>query len=260
VRGWRAAHAGNSEEHLVHNTRAIELFEQTGDVRSLCRERTNLGFAYCELGLYEEAERPLRGAMETADRMGLGSVSAVAKQNLAMALARQGRVAEARALVEDALGVFRAQGDRRMEMAAAITLAQVLKVMNDLEAAEHTARAAAHVAAAPPDRCQALGALADVLLSRRKFAEALAAAKESTELLESLGGIDEGEALVRLVYAKSLAANGLLDEAKAAAGAARERLRARAATMRDPQRKKTFLEKVPDNARTMELAHAWLGD
>ena len=65
---------------------------------------------------------------------------------------------------------------------------------------------------------------------------------------------------MRLVYAKALAANGLLDEAKTAAGVARERLRARAASMREQKHMESLLERVPDNARTMELARAWLGD
>jgi hypothetical protein len=79
-------------------------------------------------------------------------------------------------------------------------------------------------------------------------------------LLASLGKIDEGEALVRLAYVEALFANGDHSAAYAAIAEARERILATAAGIDDPGRHKTFLENVPENARTLSLAQAWLGE
>ena len=83
--------------------------------------------------------------------------------------------------------------------------------------------------------------------------EALARAREASALLAELGVIDEGETLVRLVLAEALRRRGLVEEGNAAAKAAREALLARADKIRDPRWRKSFLEKVPENARTMAL-------
>jgi eukaryotic-like serine/threonine-protein kinase len=98
--------------------------------------------------------------------------------------------------------------------------------------------------------------LAQVLLAQARPAEALAAAQEAVRLLEVLGGIDEGESLVRLSYAEALAANAQPEAAARALKEARDRLLARAAPIADPAVRRSFLESVPDNARTLELAAA----
>jgi tetratricopeptide (TPR) repeat protein len=258
VRGWRAVHAGDSGAHLDHMTRSIEFLALTGDVRNECKERVNLGFALNELGQYEEAETPLLDAMATADRMGIGAVVATARQNLAVSLARQGRLDEAQEIAEEALAAFRAQGNRRMQTAASISLATILKRKDDLDGALLAAQQAVEAGGAPPDRCQALASLAEILLARRSWVEALDAARDANELLASLGGIDEGEALVRLVYAQALAHTGHQGAAGEAITFARDRLLARAAKIHDPAQRATFLERVPDNALTLELAGKWL--
>ncbi len=52
-------------------------------------------------------------------------------------------------------------------------------------------------------------------------------------------------------------ANGL--DARGAVGVAAERLRQRAARISDPGWRQSFLERVPDNARLLELARLWQG-
>ncbi|HLM71661.1 MAG TPA: hypothetical protein VK459_03180, partial [Polyangiaceae bacterium] len=64
---------------------------------------------------------------------------------------------------------------------------------------------------------------------------------------------------VRLVYAESLAAAGEEEAAREAIAGARDHLLKQAATIADADYKKSFLESVPENARTMDLARRWLG-
>jgi len=66
--------------------------------------------------------------------------------------------------------------------------------------------------------------------------------------------------LSRLGYAEALDATGDHAAACAAITEARDRLLAQAARIDDPSRRKTFLENVPENARTLSLARQWLGE
>lgn len=78
------------------------------------------------------------------------------------------------------------------------------------------------------------------------------------EQVEALGGVDEGEAEVRLVFAEALDASGARAAAIAAIAAARVRLLERAARITGDTWRRSFLENVPEHGRTIELARAWL--
>jgi hypothetical protein len=67
-------------------------------------------------------------------------------------------------------------------------------------------------------------------------------------------------AFVRLAHAEALHATGADDAARHAIAEARARLFAIAGRIADPDYKKSFLENVPENIRTLALAHAWLGE
>jgi hypothetical protein len=67
-------------------------------------------------------------------------------------------------------------------------------------------------------------------------------------------------AFVRLAHAEALHATGAHDAAARAIADARARLRAIADKITDPDYQASFLERVPENARTLALADAWLGD
>jgi eukaryotic-like serine/threonine-protein kinase len=63
---------------------------------------------------------------------------------------------------------------------------------------------------------------------------------------------------VRLAYAETLHASGDLDGARVAITSARDRLLERAARIRDDGQRKRFLDAIPENARTLECAQAWV--
>jgi len=67
-------------------------------------------------------------------------------------------------------------------------------------------------------------------------------------------------AFVRLAHAEALHATGAHDAAARAIADARARLLAIADKIADPDYKASFLERVPENARTLALANAWRGD
>jgi eukaryotic-like serine/threonine-protein kinase len=255
----RALVLGDLGEFLRLISEALTGFESAGHVRATCNLRISVGFAHVQLGAYTEAERTLRAALIEADRLGLSGVSPSAKENLGMALAGQERWDEARVVAVEAVEAFRAQSNRRMEAGALIYLALMLAMSGDLEAAEREARAALAVDPPPPIRAHALATLAEVLLRRGDPPGALAAAREAIDLLDALGALEEGEALVRLVYAEALhastdrrATSAILD--------ARDHLVDRAAKIRDPILRRSYLERVPENARTMDCAREWAAE
>ncbi len=141
-------------------------------------------------------------------------------------------------------------------------LAEVLRRAGELEAADAEIQAALALLrrAAPLDVPGALATLAALRLAQGRIPEALAATAEGLERYEAMGacGFFRG-AFLRLTHARCLDAAGDHDAARAAITAARARLFAIADKIGDPEYRRSFLEVVPENRQTLELAHQWLG-
>jgi hypothetical protein len=254
----RALCYGDPAGALRYTELSIPAFVYTGDRRNACLGRVNAAHAVLQLGDDRQASRALSAALADADRMGLGNVSALARQNLAAALLRQGALDGARAAAAAAIAAFSAQSNRRQEGRSRAYLAGVLLAAGDAEAAEREARAAvACLSSIPPLEAFALAVLAGVLLARERSRAALDAAAEGVRLRATLAGMEEGEARLGLIHAECLWAVGDRDAAVDAIRAARARLSARAARIDDAAWRSSFLGRVPENARTMDLARAW---
>ena len=65
---------------------------------------------------------------------------------------------------------------------------------------------------------------------------------------------------VRLAHAEALHATGAHEAARRAIADARVRLITIADRIPDPERRNSFLDGVPENARTLALAQSWIGD
>jgi serine/threonine protein kinase/tetratricopeptide (TPR) repeat protein len=261
LRANRAASGGDPSEYLRGLEATIACFERAGDARNACNARANAGHACMELGAYAEAERTLREVLSTAERLGLSTVAAAAKHNLGLTLMRQGAIDAGLSAEIEAVDAFHAQGERRLEGASRMYLAMILAAAGRLEDAEREALCAVDLVASLYGglRAAALAVLASVRLARGHADGALAAAAEAMEVLERLGGLEEGESLSRLTYAEALHATGDASTARAVIAAARERLLARADRIGDPASRASFLERVPENARILALADAWAG-
>jgi tetratricopeptide (TPR) repeat protein len=258
TRSSRAMFAGDTGAYVVSEQAAAVAFEQAGDLRYACMQHGHVGYAYLEIGAYVEAERWLRRALAGGERMGLLSVVATAKHNLGRALQHQGRLDEAVAVETEAIELFAAQGDRRLETASRCYLANMLAMRGQLRTAEELLRQGLQTTQAAW-RPGLLADLASVLLRQGDLHEALVVAREGHDLLESLGGVEEGESQIRLMLAEALRAAGEPDTARAAIDRARERLLARAAKITDPEWRTSFLENLPENARTLAVARDLLG-
>ncbi|XXT17490.1 protein kinase [Sorangium sp. So ce429] len=256
---FRAMSGGDPGACVTGLEAALSAFEQVGDRRNACITRANLGYSYGELGDFGGAEAALRSVLEAADRMGLHEVAAAAQASLGQVLAYGGRLAEARAVEEAALASSQRLGDPRAEVVSRSYLAKIALLAGDFGAAEREARLAEALESASPLRVAATAIRARALLGLGRAREALAAAGEALAALESLGGLEEGESMIRLVHAEAFSAVGDVKRAAAAIAAARDKLLDRAASVRDPEWRRRFLSHVPDNARTLELAAQWVG-
>ena len=113
-------------------------------------------------------------------------------------------------------------------------------------------------AASPLDTPGALATLGALRLAQGRAAEARAAAEEGMAAYEAMAacGFFRG-AFLRLVHAECLAALGDRAAAGAAIAAARARLLAIADRIGGPGYRRSFLEDVQENRRTLELAAQW---
>ena len=268
LHGTRAAHAayaharatrllflGDLGGYLEANQASLSLLDEIGDVRQACSQRVLIGFAANQLGDYERAIPTLRESLADAERLGLGSLVATARSNLGVALARTGKLAEAEAVEMRAAEGFEAQGDRTLAGACRIYLAEILAAESKLEAAEEECIAALELLTeALPFRCRALATRAEIALARGAVGEATEHARAASEVLDGLGALEEGAAVVRLAIARARLAAGDVDGARAAIERANERLAERAAKIDDPRHRAFFLGRVTENAATRALA------
>ncbi len=258
ARGVEARLHGDPSECVRQNQLAVAESGSAGDLRGGCVARGNLGYAYVEIGAYADAEPVLTEALVSGARLGLPLVVATAQQNLGLALGRRGAWAEALHLERVSLATFEAQGDVRRAGCSLVYLACLEFERGALEDAERSARRAVEILVqVEPVRCNALAVLAQIELARGDVDAGAATADAAHALFERLGGIDEGESRVRLVHAEALSVAGDVVGARSAMVKAHQRLVARAAKIADGARRDAFLGRIPENARTLELARAW---
>lgn len=257
-----ALHAGDLSRYLEQERAALGYYEQAGDLRRALNESVSVGYAYMELGAYREAEQALLSALEAAERSGLTHPAAAARHNLGLVVAHLGRVEEGIEIERTAIGTFVMQQDLRLEAAGRIYLACIHLLAEQYDFAAHEASEGIRIAkeAAPPVAPMGFAALAQARLAQGRDKEALAAIGSALEQVQTSGEIEGGDSLLHLVLAETRHALGDRAEAESAITTAKDRLLERAARIRDPALRRSFLENVPDNARTLALAKAWLGD
>lgn len=254
-----AVHDGDLTAYLRHVHTAVERFTSAGDLRNASLQRSNIGNALMLLGGYEHACTVFEETIRMALPMQLDFVH-LAHCNLAHSLALLNRLDAARNAAEAALTQARAQGHRRCEAMTLVYAARIRARAGDfagaLAASTEAERVAEHF---PAIRAYALGVSASLHYGRRQFSNAEKLAHQAMDIVERLRGIEEGEALVRLVYAQSLRARGCEIDAKRILREARAKLLATAQKIGDDGWRKSFLTNVPDNGELLRVALEWLG-
>jgi serine/threonine protein kinase len=261
VRAWLdvadselALHAGDPTTYLTRLESAVAGFAETGDARNACLQRANIGNAYMQLGAYARAKAVLREALSVGEPMKLSFIAPV-RANLGFALARLGDLDQALEIETAALAQCVSESYRRFELASHMYLAVIYGLRAEHERADAHIRAALDASAStPPIRAYALAIFADIQMANDAPQEAYAAATEAMFILEALEGVEEGEALIRLTHAQALEAMGYIEEAQTRIAEARARLMERADRITDTRLRRSFLDHIPENARTLAMA------
>ena len=197
-------------------------------------------------------DRPERVA-QAAERLGRATVELVAKHNLGYAVALQGRLDRGILLETECIAGAIAQKDRWIECVSETYLADLLLRAKRPAEAERAARRAAELSDRP-NRVLALAHLARAQLDLERLDEALATVGESHALLLNLGSVEDGEAHARLAFVEINLAAGNEMVALRELAVARDRLLARAEKIADAELRASFLTRVEEHARTLQLA------
>ncbi|MFT3764120.1 MAG: hypothetical protein QM820_01165 [Minicystis sp.] len=243
----------------THVLAALAHCGDTSDLYALYMIQAYDGLALIKLGRFAEGDRRVRDACELAQRRGYHVVARLALARLAEELIHRGALAEAEAVHVEA------QAEARKSALRAATwqlvAAKIARQRGDFDAAAEYAReslrgwndiASGHCA-------DAFATLASAEIQRGNVVTARLAVTEAERRLDALGSWLH-ETPIRLACAEVLHAAGDLAEARARIEAARARIEARAALIDDPAFRASYLAEVPENARTLALARAWLGE
>jgi len=258
--GLRASYAHEDPWNGLQHSDAIQpIYDAIGGERVFLNMELFRGINLWYLGAFEPAERRLEG-IGAADET-LGVASSLRRFHLSWLLADRGALDEARVLATQLSEYGHGHHLPLEEFRGRWVLAEVLRRMGDLEGAERELQAAIGPTVPPLEHPGILATLSALRLAQGRAEDALAAAEDAVARCTAMGGCGMFRgAFVRLAHAEALHATGAHDAARLAIAEARTRLLATADKIPDPGYRKSFLDAVPENARTLELAGAWLGD
>ena len=253
-----ASFTTRDSEKLIWSEWGLARALSLGDLRQACIVRSNLGIHMASVGRNDEAEVLLEAARAEAQRLSYVYFWNLASTNLAILRCRQHRIADARALIEQASSYFRTIGDHRMFSICRLWEARTFLAESANDRAAQIAHSALTAGSkSPAGRGQTAVCLAEALFGAGRPAEALAVLEEHA-LPAGRAHIEFGDARLRLAHAKALRAVG--DEA----GSMREISRARAELVNrasgiDTTHRDALLTAVQEHAETLALAAAWVG-
>jgi tetratricopeptide (TPR) repeat protein len=256
--GMRASYAHDDPWRALEYSDGIQaIYDVTGYELISLNMQLFRGKNLWYLGAFEPAARLLTGIVPADDALGV--VSSLRRFVLAWLRADQGAFDDARALATQLSEYGGAQHNPLEEGRGRWVLAEVLRRMGELDAADREIEAALGMVV-DLERPGALATLAMIRLAQGRARDALAVAEDAVSRCAAMGGaagIFRG-AFVRLSHAEALLATGAHDEARRAIAEARARLFSIAGRIPDADYRTSFLEAVPENARTLALAREWV--
>jgi len=246
---------GRPAESVNGFLRAWEFFECAGQRRVGAQALGNAASTLLEVGRLEEAEDQIRKLWDIAERIGLRGILGATLYLLSTCLTDQGRLDEARDLNEQAIRLTAELNDQYWGVYAQCWSSVIEhRAGNHLTADKHARDAVRMAENNPGLRPYALALAARAALGQRRISEAHEWAKDAYEQLESLGDVTDGEETIRLAYAECLLAQSDRVAAKEVLLKARNRIDTKAKTIDILDWRRSFLTRILENRRTIELA------
>jgi tetratricopeptide (TPR) repeat protein len=256
VLGKRASYAHDDPwAGLGHGDAIQPIFDAIGGEILFLNMQLLRGMNRWFLGALGSAAEALE-AIPAADTA-MGMASPLRRFVLSWLYADRGALDRARALALQLAEAGRTHGNPLEEGRGRWALAEVLRRVGDLEAADREIELALGMGV-PIERSGMLATRTVLRLAQGRAAEALAAAEDAMAHCTAMGGCGMFRgAFVRLAHAEALHAVGAHDAARGAITRARAHLLAIADKIADPVYRASFFAHVPENARTLALAGAW---
>ena len=245
---WRA---------LLTAEQGTKAFLDIGTDRSAAATQTNVGLALAALGDPSGAVEWLRRSLSTARRVEQQFPILYAGIHLALVLSNHDEASWRTEAVELAHESLRGESSSPLHQGLAkLVLARVSASHGQLAEAEvHASQACGLLAPFPSYLLFARTTRVTTLLSQGRAGEARQQALLGVQELERMDSVGVGAVASYLALAEACFAQGEEGEAEAALRKALRCVRERARDIPEPAARERFLLHVPENARTLALAH-----
>jgi tetratricopeptide (TPR) repeat protein len=250
LEAYLAISSGDIWNARLGYTRAVELFERSGDIQRAVRARHNLADLSNRLGAFQEAAVALERVREDCLRIGNRVHAGWASLNLGYAWLALEDLAAADAAFDLARAIGEVAPEPNLVMLCDVYRARAARARGDLAAsadiAERTVCSAREVDARMR-LAQALTVLAEAKSFQGDSLGALEASREAMEIRDELGALEEGDAELFVVHSRTLEAVGRSDEATRALASGRQLVEANAARIPDVGWRERYLDSLPAN-------------
>lgn len=255
---WEAWIKENPWQSLVRAKAAYDAFTEAGSRRGQHLARVFIGMNEWLLGQSLRAIETLRAEMPLEEEFAI--VASLRSLFRVLALLDAGDARTARTEAEQLIAVSKSKGTDADVARGRWALAEVYRRAGVLGLAEREAREALELpGAAPLDAAAAATILAATRLADNRSTEAMLAIRDAAARYEALRAFGYRGAFMRIVQVEVLDATGHHGAARECLADARDRLWRIAADIPNEEYRRSYLERVPENARTLELAETWFG-
>jgi len=255
---WEAWIKENPWQSLQRAQTAYDAFTEAGSRRGQYLARVFIGMNEWLLGQSARACETLHVDIRLEEEFAI--VASLRSVFRVLALLDMGDARTARTEAEQLIAVARSSGTDADVARGRWALAEVYRRAGVLGLAEREARGALELRGiAPLDEAAAGAILAAIRLADKRPTEAMLAIRDSAARYDELHAFGYRGAFMRLVRVEVFEATGHHGDARELLADARDRLLRIAGGIADEGLRRSYLEQVPENARTIELAEKWFG-
>ncbi len=255
---WEAWIKEDPWKSLQRAQAAYDAFTEAGSRRGQHLARVFIGMNEWLLGQNARACETLH--VDTPLEEEFAIVASLRSLFRVLALLDSGDARTARTEAEQLIAVAKSKGTDADVARGRWALAEVYRRAGVYGLAEREARAVLDLrGAAPLDLAAANTIVAASRLADNRSAEAMLAIRDAASRYEALRAFGYRGAFMRLVRVEVLDSTGQHGEARECLADARDRLLRIAAEIHNEEVRQSYLEKVPEHARTLMLAEKWFG-